>query len=80
METNYHNPINIGNTNEITMKELANTLLNILAYESQLVYYTLPSDDPTNRRPNITLANEILDWVPTITLTQGLLKTIEALK
>jgi len=80
MASDYHYPINIGNTNEITMNELTTILFTLIPSESTLIYCPLPLDDPTNRRPDITLAKEILDWTPKVDIKEGLLKTIEYIR
>lgn len=80
MDSDYIYPVNIGNPNEITVSELASTLLNITNSKSDFIYKSLPSDDPTNRNPDITLAKKILNWEPKIGLEYGLKKTIEHLK
>ncbi len=69
-------PINIGNPNEFTIKELALAIIRLVNSKSVLVNKPLPADDPRQRRPDISKAKEILDWNPTIQLEQGLLKTI----
>jgi UDP-glucuronate decarboxylase len=73
-------PINIGNPNEFTMLELAETVIKLSNSQSKLEYQPLPSDDPKQRKPDITRAKESLSWVPTIELEEGLLKTIEEFK
>ena len=73
-------PINIGNPNEITVKELVHILLNIINTKSKIIYKELPSDDPMQRRPNIDKANELLKWEPKINLNEGLVKTINYFK
>ena len=73
-------PINVGNPGEFTMRELAEKVLQLTGSKSELVYETLPHDDPRQRRPDITLAKEQLGWNPTITLEQGLIPTIEYFK
>ena len=70
-------PVNLGNPGEFTILELANLVLELTGSSSKLVYRPLPADDPTQRRPDITLAKAHLDWQPTIALREGLLKTIE---
>jgi len=70
-------PINIGNTKEITIKELVVILQSLMPNStSKIVYKPLPSDDPTNRRPNIELAQKFLYWKPKTKLEDGLKKTI----
>ncbi|MCF4102188.1 SDR family oxidoreductase [Gillisia sp. M10.2A] len=71
-------PINIGNQNEFTMLELAQTILDITGSSSKLSFKPLPQDDPKQRQPDITLAKKHLDnWEPKIQLREGLIKTIE---
>jgi dTDP-glucose 4,6-dehydratase len=70
-------PINIGNPNEFTMLELAGVVLELTKSQSQIVYSPLPSDDPLQRCPDITKARELLKWEPTVSLREGLTKTIE---
>ena len=70
--------INTGNPGEYTIKELAEeTLRQLPASKSKLVYRPLPSDDPKRRKPDITLAKELLGWEPKVSLSEGLAKTIE---
>ena len=69
-------PINLGNPGEFTMLELAEEILSITESASHLVFEPLPQDDPQQRRPDITLAKEQLDWEPQIALREGLTKTI----
>ena len=70
-------PVNLGNPEEYSVKELAEKIKQLTKSESKLVYRELPSDDPTQRRPDISLAKEKLDWQPRIDSTTGLKKTIE---
>jgi UDP-glucuronate decarboxylase len=70
-------PVNLGNPEEFTMLELAKLVLELTESKSKLVYRPLPTDDPAQRRPDITLAKKHLDWKPTISLREGLLKTID---
>ncbi len=70
-------PVNIGNPGEFTMLELANEILDIIGSPSKIIYLPLPSDDPMQRQPDITLAREKLDgWQPVVPLREGLIKTI----
>jgi UDP-glucuronate decarboxylase len=74
----YSGPINLGNPNEFTIKQLAERILELTGSKSKLVYLPLPSDDPVQRQPDISRAKEFLDnWEPQVQLTQGLTKTIE---
>ena len=70
-------PVNLGNPQELTVRELASSILRLTGSSSTLVYKPLPSDDPRRRRPDISLANEMLGWRPTASLEMGLLKTVE---
>ena len=72
-----HQPINIGNPNTFTMKELANEVIKITNSSSQLEFMELPSDDPHQRKPDISKARNILKWNPSIELEAGLTKTVE---
>ena len=69
-------PVNIGNPGEFTIRELAETIIDITGSSSKLVRLPLPADDPKQRRPDITLAKKLLDWQPTTPLREGLTKTI----
>lgn len=69
--------VNVGGQNEITIKTLAETILEIYDTDSELVYEQLPEDDPTQRKPDITKARELLGWEPTTDLETGLESTIE---
>ncbi len=70
-------PVNIGNPGEFTIKELAEKVLEKTGSSSKLTFLDLPSDDPTQRRPDISLAKEAFDWEPQVALDDGLDKTIE---
>lgn len=69
-------PVNIGNPNEMTIRELASEVLALTGSKSQLVRRPALQDDPQQRRPDITRAGEILDWAPQVPLNQGLEKTV----
>ncbi len=73
-------PVNIGNPNEFTILELAEEVIRLTGSRSKIVYQPLPSDDPTQRQPDITLARKELGWEPHIMLEEGLLKTIAFFK
>ena len=79
-DDNTTGPFNMGNPNEISMIELAETILKLTKSSSKLIYEPLPLDDPKRRKPDITLAKERLDWEPNIKLEEGLLKTIDYFK
>ena len=68
--------MNIGNPYEISVADLANIIIRLTNSKSSIVYQPLPSDDPTNRRPDITRAREILHWEPRYDLEDGIIKTI----
>ena len=70
-------PVNIGNPEEYSIAELAQMVVKLTASNSQLKKLPLPADDPTRRRPDITLARDRLDWQPTVPLAEGLAATIE---
>ena len=70
-------PINLGNPYEITIRELAETIISLSGTKSKLVTKPLPKDDPMQRCPDITLARERLDWTPSVPLEEGLKRTID---
>jgi UDP-glucuronate decarboxylase len=70
-------PVNLGNPHEIPVRELAATILRLTGSRSPLVFKPLPTDDPRRRRPDITLAGEVLGWRPSASLEVGLVRTIE---
>ena len=70
-------PINLGNPNEFTIRELAERVIEMTGSHSELTLHPLPSDDPRQRQPNIIKARELLDWKPSIQLTEGLEHTVE---
>lgn len=82
METPDHviGPINMGNPNEFTIKQLAEKVLELTGSRSKLIYQKLPSDDPMQRKPDISLAIQTLNWEPQISFDEGLVKTIEYFK
>jgi UDP-glucuronate decarboxylase len=69
-------PVNIGNPTEFTMLELANSIISLTGSNSGVIYMPLPSDDPRQRQPDISVANRELGWSPKVNLEEGLLKTI----
>ena len=70
-------PINLGNPYEMTMNELAAHVLELVGGDSTIEYRPLPADDPVQRQPNIELANQVLDWRPSVGLEQGLKQTVD---
>jgi len=73
-------PVNIGNPVEFTIKELAEKIIRLIDSPSKIVYKPLPSDDPKQRKPDISLAKSRLNWEPQIDLDEGLLRVIDYLK
>ena len=71
-----HEPVNIGNPNEMTLLTLAKAIIELTGSKSKTVYKPLPVDDPKVRRPNITKAKKLLKWAPKVGLEDGLVKTI----
>ena len=76
-ESGYHDPVNVGNPDEYTLLELAETVKDVTGSTSEIVFEALPIDDPRQRRPDITLARELLGWSPEVSLREGLQRTIE---
>jgi len=72
-----NDPINIGNPREMTIKEIAETIIRMTGAKSRIIYKPLPTDDPKQRRPDITRARTLLGWEPKVALEEGLVKTIE---
>jgi len=77
---NFTGPVNIGNPDEFTILELAKKVIKLTGSKSKIIYQPLPSDDPMMRKPDIELAKIKLDWEPTISLDEGLIKTISFFK
>lgn len=75
-EEGYAGPVNLGNPGEFTIMELAQKVIELTGSSSKIERLPLPPDDPTQRRPDISLAKEKLNWEPTIMLNEGLVKTI----
>jgi UDP-glucuronate decarboxylase len=76
-EQGFIGPVNIGNPDEFTIRELAEQVIELSGSKSQLIHRPLPADDPARRRPDISLAQEKLGWQPTVDLADGLAKTID---
>ena len=76
MEADTNEPVNIGNPHEVTIEELARTVIRVVGSKSRIVHRPLPVDDPRQRRPDITRARTLLKWEPTVDLEDGLLKTL----
>jgi dTDP-glucose 4,6-dehydratase len=77
MLSNENDPVNIGNPHEMTIKEIAETIIRMTGSKSRIIYKPLPVDDPKQRRPDITRARTTLGWAPKVALDEGLVKTIE---
>jgi dTDP-glucose 4,6-dehydratase len=77
MLSDTNDPVNIGNPVEMTIKQIAETIIRMTGATSRIIYKPLPTDDPRQRRPDITRARTLLGWEPTVQLEEGLVKTIE---
>ena len=73
---NVHDPLNVGNANEFTMRELAAEVTRAANASAQIRYCALPADDPRQRRPDLTKAEELLGWAPRVQLAEGLKRTV----
>ena len=80
MEGSFIGPVNLGNPSERTILDFAKLIIELTGSKSKIIYKPLPSDDPTQRKPDITLAKEKLGWEPKVNIEEGLLKTIEYFK
>lgn len=80
LDSGHAGPMNLGNPDEFTMIELADLVLELTGSTSDLAFEPLPEDDPTQRRPDISLARDVLDWEPTTALREGLVPTIAYLR
>ena len=80
MQADFHEPVNLGNDEEISLLELAKLVLQITQSKSRVVFKALPVDDPKKRRPDLTRARKILSWNPRIPLQEGLTRTISWFK
>ena len=76
MDAPTNDPVNIGNPHEVTIEEIARTIITLTGSKSRIIHKPLPVDDPKQRRPDITRARTILKWEPKVQLEQGLLKTV----
>jgi len=75
-DSDTNEPVNIGNPHEVTIEEIARTIIKLVGSTSTIVYRPLPVDDPKQRRPDITRARTILNWEPKVGLEEGLMKTV----
>jgi dTDP-glucose 4,6-dehydratase len=78
--SDYHLPVNIGNPDEISLKDFAEEIISLTGTTQKIIYKPLPVDDPKQRQPDITLAKRILNWTPTVSREQGLKVTYEYFK
>lgn len=78
--SDYHLPVNIGNPDEITIREFAEEIVNLTGTNQKIIYEPLPKDDPKQRQPNITKARQLLGWEPRISREEGLKITYEYFK
>jgi dTDP-glucose 4,6-dehydratase len=76
-ESDQHLPVNVGNPDEFTLLELAQTVIEVTGASSEIVFEALPTDDPKQRQPDISLAREVLGWEPEVTLREGLTRTLD---
>ena len=76
MNGSHNGPINIGNPDEFTIKELAKIVIEKINKNLQISYLPLPQDDPLQRKPDISLAKKVLEWEPKVNIVEGLNKTI----
>jgi dTDP-glucose 4,6-dehydratase len=77
MESDVNDPVNIGNPHEMTIEEIARTIIRLTGSSSRIVYRPLPEDDPKVRQPDITRARTLLGWEPRVPLEDGLLRTLD---
>ena len=80
MNSKLYKPTNLGNSNEMTINELALDIIELTKSKSKIIYLDLPKDDPKKRKPVITRAKENLNWNPKVSLKEGLIKTIKYYK
>lgn len=80
MMSDFHEPVNIGNPQEITVMDFARRIIELTGSRSKIVFKPLPQDDPRQRRPDITRARKLLKWEPRVELADGLAKTIAYFK
>jgi dTDP-glucose 4,6-dehydratase len=76
MDSDTHDPVNIGNPHEVTIEQIARTIISLVGSTSRVVYRPLPQDDPKQRKPDITRASTLLGWQPKVGLEEGLANTV----
>jgi nucleoside-diphosphate-sugar epimerase len=77
MNSDFHEPVNLGNPTEMTILELAECIREITGTSAPIEFHSLPTDDPKIRKPDISRARQILNWEPKVPLDEGLRYTIE---
>jgi nucleoside-diphosphate-sugar epimerase len=77
LDSDEHDPVNIGNPDEFTLLELADVVREVVGSSSELIYEPLPQDDPTRRKPDIARARDLLGWAPRVELRVGVERTVE---
>jgi dTDP-glucose 4,6-dehydratase len=80
LNSDLNEPVNIGNPQEMTIEEIARTIIRLTGSSSKIVYRPLPEDDPKVRQPDITMARTLLGWEPKVPLEEGLLKTLDYIR
>ena len=80
MHSDYHLPVNIGNPDEITIKDFADEIIKLTGTNQKVVYHPLPINDPLQRQPDITKAKQILGWEPKVSREQGMKLTYDFFK
>src|SRR5690606_7132475 len=80
LHTKYHLPVNIGNPDEISIKDFAEEIIQLTGSNQKIVYKDLPANDPKQRQPDITLAKKLLGWEPKVSRAEGLKRTFAYFK
>lgn len=78
--SDYHEPVNIGNPDEVTIREFAEEIIALTGSAQEIIYEPLPVDDPKQRRPDITVARDVLGWEPRVPRSEGLRRTLDHFK
>ena len=78
--SDYSSPVNIGNPDEITIKDFAEEIIKLTGTNQKIIYKPLPKDDPTQRQPDISLARKLLGWEPKVSRSEGLKITYQYFK
>jgi len=80
LRVDFHEPVNLGNPDEVTVLEFAKEILELSGSQSRIEYRPLPQDDPRVRKPDISRARQLLGWVPRVNRSEGLRRTLEYFK